>query len=567
MRHRSKCRSARIWTLREGTIRNHTSIWAALRRKGYRGRREGETWLEAIGETDRPGAILRGVRTWSLYVTQAVVLGLVSATAVYNLEALQYRFGGYDLSPLIDVGWRVLSGQAPNRDFVCTFPPLLYLIAAGAFRMWGVEWHSLALAGSLCAVLLTLLGLRVCALLRAPVGQSSAALASVVFGAAQMLPLLVVGHPWHSALSASVAAYTLLASYAVVRNRKAGAGVRWECLAHAGVGMALLLISKPNSAWPAMLVCLAALALARVPVWTLTSMVAAGAAVDCLLLRAVHTDLLAMAWTDVRLTGRFVPSRIALGIFEDPSVAGGLATFVVFLLIAPLLGPMARLAWAERRRLFRDPALVLATGGCAVALLGFCTDVEVKIVDTPPLLIGSLLLALESGEGLIPHRRSLLRSAAGLTVVAIFLSATRARMQFVGPWAEDSCGARVELRDAFFGEFYGCAPFGGVLAETDAALAMHPEAKVFFGSRMEFLYARDRIRSPEQLPLWWDPGTSYPLAMEAEVASAWRDHGFDLLMFPRSERVGIPARILNDMDRDYVISPGTKYVDVYLRRR
>src|SRR5579875_2133758 len=86
--------------------------------------------------------------------------------AILNLPLLQYRFGGYDLSPLIDSGWRVYMGQVPNRDFICTFPPILYLAVALAFHVFGIHWLAITITGAIFPLVLTAAGLHVLCTLR-----------------------------------------------------------------------------------------------------------------------------------------------------------------------------------------------------------------------------------------------------------------------------------------------------------------------------------------------------------------------------------------------------------------
>ncbi len=52
------------------------------------------------------------------------------------------QFGAYDFSILIDTGWRLVSGQKPYSDFVCTTPPGFYLGLKYAFAIFGVSWNA-----------------------------------------------------------------------------------------------------------------------------------------------------------------------------------------------------------------------------------------------------------------------------------------------------------------------------------------------------------------------------------------------------------------------------------------
>ena len=477
---------------------------------------------------------------------------------------LQFRFGGYDLSPLIDSAWRVLSGQAPNRDFVCTFPPSLYLLVAAAFHFAGVRWQALGMASAVSSIGLTLLGVRLTTLLRRSVGDSAALTTSLAFALAQMIPLLVVSHPWHSALSQSFVCYALLATYTLVRLDRTERKHHAELVAHVAFALAVLLLSKPNLSLPGIVVCLIAIVAARLP-WMAIGVLAAAIAGSSLALWSVGTNLLKTYAVYFQLSERVVPSYFWLGLIKDANPLGGLGWLIAFLPITPLLWLAVREAWRKPRKIF-SPGCLLVYGGALVTLLGWGSDFDLKIVETPAILVGFSLLPLECPEQMHRLRPPLLRAAVFLVIVSVFLCGNRSRMQQVGLWAEDSCGPRVEVRDRFFGTLQNCTSLHGVLEETDWVMEAHPHAKVFFGPRIEFEYARERVLSPLHLPLWWHPDTSYPRRTEASIVRAWEDDRFDLLVFARNDRTRMPQGILDDIAKDFKVVPGMPELDVFVRK-
>ncbi len=50
------------------------------------------------------------------------ILILIFAS-IFSLHVTSQQFGGYDLSPLIDLFWRIHNNQIPGKDFIYTFPP------------------------------------------------------------------------------------------------------------------------------------------------------------------------------------------------------------------------------------------------------------------------------------------------------------------------------------------------------------------------------------------------------------------------------------------------------------
>ncbi len=199
---------------------------------------------------------------WSAW---AGIAFFVVSACIFTMHFLQYRFGGYDLSPLIDSGWRVLQGQAPNRDFLCTFPPILYVGVALAFRILGVRWFALSLASALYSFTLTMLGMRILLLLRRRLGEAPVLHLSLVFAILQMLPYLAIGHPWHSSWTEAADIYAFAATFALLEIGSASKRDCVELLAHLCLAESLILLAKPNTGLPALAFCTLALLLRKAP--------------------------------------------------------------------------------------------------------------------------------------------------------------------------------------------------------------------------------------------------------------------------------------------------------------
>lgn len=93
---------------------------------------------------------------FSYLLTSLALLAVGALVLRLSLHFSRRGFTGYDLSPMIDAGWRVLLGQAPGKDFIVTFPPSLYLtIACPTF---GVSLHAIALGEGVLYVAIMVLG-------------------------------------------------------------------------------------------------------------------------------------------------------------------------------------------------------------------------------------------------------------------------------------------------------------------------------------------------------------------------------------------------------------------------
>ncbi len=479
----------------------------------------------------------------------AGIAAFLAGVCLFTVLILQRRFGGYDLSPLIDAGWRVLSGQIPNRDFICTFPPLIYLAAAAAFRVFGVRWIALSLTSALFSFLIALLGMRALLLLRGRFADALLLRLAVTFAVLEMLPLLIVGHPWHSSWTEAAALYAIAATFALIQMPDAPPGAQWELLAHLALAECLLVLAKPNTALPALVACTLALLLSKQPWWK--AVLALGLAIGAasLLLLPVHTSLRETWHIYLQLKSRMVPHEFLFGI---RILSTGTTFLIAYLPVLPILVWVLAVAAADLFRGRFTSLDLLALGACAVTLAGWGTNSEFKVVDAPCLVLGAILLATSRWEKVRRLESAFFLALYCLLGISFFFSFTRARMQTVGEWGVDGCGFRLKQQnDPFFGQFKNCAPFFSVLGEVDAAVAAHPGARIFFGPRMEFLYAREHVASPEGLPLWWHPGTSFPFSAGPAVLNAWQNDHLDLLIFLHDDRTRVPQPILDLMSRRY----------------
>ena len=508
------------------------------------------------------------------------IVATFAAVCAYMFFELQYRFGGYDLSPLIDSGWRVLSGQVPNRDFICTFPPLLYLTVVAAFKVFGVCWFAITVVSVIVPFAIAVAGLRLFLVTRKRLGDSAVLVLSLAYTVALILPLLTVGHLWHSSWTEMFALYAFAATFALLQLTGAPRAVYTEPLVHLCVAETGLFLGKPNTAFVALLFCTLVLLLKGANWHKGLLALAASLIVSSLLLALAHTSLLQTAHVYSQLSSRFYPQGFFDGIFVKPNVIAGIENLSIYLPVLPLLLWVLVVVVGRLVRKRAGAVDLLAAGACIVSVVSLGTNVEFRIVDTVCIVFGAAMLGSTGAGSARRFAGAYIFALYTLCCFAVFYAATRARMQAVGEWGSEDCGVTpIRRTDRFFGDFHNCAPFFSLLAETDQAVAAHPGARVFFGPRMEFLYARERLASPKGLPLWWHPGSSFPLAAVPAILQAWQDDRPDLLIFLKDDRTRMPPALLDAINRDYVASstpvipvpPGTPVpvqgqIDVLVRR-
>ena len=514
-------------------------------------------------------AIIGAVRV-SRYLLCTVALAFMGAAACgLSLQFSRHGFSGYDVSPMIDAGWRVYQGQVPGRDFVVTFPASLYLLTALSFHSFGVTWHALALGACCVYATLLALGLRLGALLRRQRGEATALWVTLAYAAGQTIPLVSINYLWHASLAESFALYAVFAAF-VLTPAKTHPPSRWlrlETSLHLTLACAFLLLSKPNTAFPAMLLCLAILwrtGYSRVHV---ASVLGGAVVLASAALAWVHVTPWGMLGAYAGLTGRLLPRAFVNGILYALYARYGMANLLVYAILAPGMYLALTYSWRLRAKMVNDPGWLLAAGSLAIALLGMGTNFDFKLTDAPLALLGLAILSAQEIPALQALRFRTAVATAALVLLAVYFGRTRFRMQIVGSWADDKCAGQVHFDDRFLGNFSACPIVPATLAEVDQTLATERAAHVFFGPSLEFLYAGRGLASPLHLPNWWDPGTSYALRRTDQVADAWEQNHFDLLIFPAEEdRAQLPARVQDDLRERYILIPGTKLIHVYRPR-
>ncbi len=501
----------------------------------------------------------RSLVFWSLQLALVVI---TVATCLVSLNLHERRFSGFDVSPMIDGGWRVFLGQAAGSDFIGTFPPSLNLAVASAFRLFGVNWRAIGIAASLLTGILCLLGLRIAHLLRSTLGNAKCSLLSFVYVTSQLTTLIYINYLWHASMAQQIGMYAVLATFALL-SIPASTHTTVELSLHLLLSLPLLLLSKPNTAFPAIALCFAALWVAKRSRVYVASLALGVLLLSSLLLHAAHSNLLQMLLSYKGLTGRLIPKPLFIGLFYNVNF-GAAINVMAWLVLIPLLGLALPQLWRSRGAL-SPPFALLSIGSVAVSLIGFCTNFDFKITDAPLLLLGISLLIVSSKEPLATLTSKLLFTTVALALVGLFLGATRVRMQLMGQWG-GSCGPQARITDSFFNNLLVCEAFPQTLAEVDHALEqLPPHPRVFFGSSFEFLYARQHLTPPRGLPVWWDPGTSHPLSASARIAQAWSGNHFDLLIFPRDAEQRMLPEIDAEIQNHYALISKSSNIAVYRR--
>lgn len=458
------------------------------------------------------------------------------------------QFGGYDLSLLIDVGWRARLGQLPGEDYLSMLPPAFVATAEFGLLVSRDSFAGMVAIGAAQSILSV--GVIVCALFRCR-RADPATLSLAVCGT--LAPFYLTTHLWHSLQASQAAAACVVSGAWVWRSPRS----RWA-YALLAVASGWALVCKPNLGPPAVVGVLVLLLLnpdaRRGSI--LSFIGASGVALAVCLASRIHPFRLLEAYVEFG-RGRAGLDMVLSGELPASAQSTALAGYVLpllYLLIAWVpCGPSKR-----RNAVSADAAFGIL--GVLVAFVGFRSNWDVKQNDWPLYFVSVALLAPPAREAGLPSgAQPLLRQIAALTAVAFAswscfsLGSSRLRNELVGFGAFFELATLARIDWGVLRGVHAGPRLHAVIDSARARARRHaPDGSVFFGPRMEFLYAQLGLPSPRGLPVWWHPGTSYHTRDSARILQAFIRNHFALAVFLKNDFTRMPAPLVDHIRSTYV---------------
>jgi len=486
------------------------------------------------------------------------VLSAAAVCVVFGVCILtwgNHQFAAWDLSLMVDIGWRLVQGQVPYRDFVCPLPPGFMLGVEYAYRFFGVHWESILILNAFfaAATFLWINGL-LRMLLRLRV---TAFLVAIVIECAGILP---IAYWWHNAI-ASIASTVFYLSCLCCLRRPASRAAQISFVA----GLVMVGMMKPNTALPMAVGCtvLVLLGTSERLRFLLLTAVAAG----CLLLflpanhvsisglvHAYRTAAVARGVSSFGIDILKPAERMRLGVFVTMLLLPGLVLWFRFALDA--------LRRFDIRALSLSALLLL---GPVVGVFAMFTNGEMKDTDFPLLIaFGAVTLWGFMGDKSEAVGRIYATFLFGLAASDLYLGYSRARIEFAEHAFFEFADTDYNPGVPYFQNMHASKGMQEVVREMRKALG-ETSRPVFLGPSLEFGYAAFQLPSPLHLPVWWHQGTSYAAADEASLAEVWRNSGFDTLIFLRDGFQHTPDAIQRIIRESYVKDDRWPDLDVYHR--
>jgi hypothetical protein len=382
------------------------------------------------------------------------------------------------------------------------------MLGGFAFTLFGVHWQSLTLMAALLFLALAIVGLFTMRIAKNHAPAAGDPYLPWIFVAALFVPTIETNHLYHSTMTASFAVYLLLVTYLLFATFENTKKINPYLLTQVFIATVVLWLSKPNTAFAAIALNLAAAVTQPRLLLTMLAMslLAGLAACSLLLLNGVNPMDVLQSYLNVSARPPFWEVLLP-GFFIDPQGIFKATTIGAYAIIAPFA---VAAAGSIKVKQIVHPSKLVSFSGVIVSLIGFATDMDIKLNDSGPAMLGCGLLVLSSGSVALKHwPRQVLRYAVVVAcLAAIGTGEARIRMRINGPWAGPHYGQWTFISDPFFLEFATRQRFERILKSADRLTVNTAPGDVMFGPRLEFMYARLGIPSPKHLPMWWHPGTT-----------------------------------------------------------
>ena len=479
---------------------------------------------------------------WRPVYTGGAVAGACAALSAFILYYGNRQFGGYDFSALIDIGWRLVSGQTPYTDFVCTTPPGFFLGLKYAFILFGDTWNAQLWFTALFSVV-TFVWL-FCLFAALVQTQLAAFLLALSIECAAMLTM---DFWWYNSI-AEIAACLFFLSCLVYLE---GPGERKRQASYV-LSLALLGLMKPNVAGLLSVGAVVLVFVATRHKAQFTVLTAAAVAVAVAFLTLNHVSIRGL----IESYAAAAVGRGALSMFGFRSYGFFHFNRVILCVIAlatPVWFGIPTLLSSVRRvdihAIARPLLYVLAV---LVSVFAMFWNGDLKDIEWTLFIAAGGVVVYRNATRAGLARNFYTAFLIALAFSDIHMGVVRIRVDGIGrhmyfEWLDDNKRVHVP----FFRDLRASTRFQAVVDQVQQALQTNPQP-VFFGPRMEFAYAAFHVPSPLYLPVWWDPGTSFAAKREPELLGVWQARRFGTLIFLKDDFTYYSPQFLQIINTLYV---------------
>jgi hypothetical protein len=473
----------------------------------------------------------------------------------YTISIFQYQIGGYDLSPLIDVSYRLSKNEIPYIDFINTFPLAMIAWLKLFSLIIPVNWNFLLIT-SLFHYYFVSIFVLIIYFFTFNFQYKKLFFCLIIFSIT--IPIFVTNHIWHSVFTQLNAVVVILSLSFIFIEKKPSKILFLVFFIFYG----LLFFSKQNLG---LLLCLS-----FVPIFFYHNnfnfdfkLLIFFAILPISVLFYYYFFILlfntSFSYNEIiesylGVSGRAIPQIFQLKdvfFFNKLNLVLSLFFFGISFFL-----------FSKKLTDFKNSFFILQFIIQIIAFYAFLTDWDTKFNNLSVLLVSNLLYVLFILRIEFNYLKILSFFIFILVLFSMYLGMSRYRMDSVGygVFYED-----IELEKVNFGFLKGLNVSPKLISIiNDIEPILSSNDNLFFGPRMEWAYAQFNLTSPSNFPLWWHPGSSFPFDDSVVITSNFKNKNFDKLIFLKDDRTRVPQEILNYInDKTLFIKEETEFLDIY----
>lgn len=210
---------------------------------------------------------------------------------------------------------------------------------------------------------------------------------------------------------------------------------------------------------------------------------------------------------------------------------------------------------------------MLVIGFSLISIYGFYSNGEFKIVDSTMMAVAVGAIGSQSRSKHL--RLAILWLLFSVNVWALVLGLNRERVRAIGWPFERTRLEFVSEESSFLTGVLGPERLRFLLSEVRQVLRELPREDVqdvWFGNRLQFLYAEYGLIPPGGTPSWYHPGVTFPAGSAETVENNFKERRHKILIFPKGDRTYYPASFLAWIAGNYDLQQ-YQTVDVYKLKR
>lgn len=491
------------------------------------------------------------------FMIGGIVLAVSSFLAIVFV---QRQFCGYDLSPLIDLSWRLANHQIPGEDFINVSPPLLVVLTKAV--SWGtLHWIDLTIINIAATGMVFLF------LYWLSHQKQENAFFGIFTGIILSIPLLYTNHIWLSGLTQLSGIIFFYALWMTIHSKYFGMKTFFSVWIASGI----LFISKQNVALPMIVIAIALFVFLNYRhKFALMATIIIGAASGVLIsevLTGYSLKNFLYAYSAVLERIRTNPKDLFL-LFDAVKSNYPLALAMIVIIIIYFYSIL------EKNNAMSKSKIVFLNILLLVSLSPVLTDCDAKMNDVSlPIFIMAVGMFSSAGfdfRTMFSNNHLWKMMIFSISLMIIFLLALtygywRERMVVCGRLWENDTGIVIE--QGYFRGLKTGEHFAGVLSDIARVKKTYPRQRIFFGPGLEYGYLITKSPSPYGFPLWWHPGTSYSRFDEEKIVNQFERENFDILILGIGERTEwvLPPKIINWIHDNCRPVNEYEYIEVYQR--